>query len=182
MLCIEETGTKTCLMDTYFFRNPEEVSHLGSSQAHVVWLWFLFKILLIISFFQLKKHNKHTISLSFFFPPKQAVKTNHKTIKHWKYKQRDFNPEGDSYGWKPHQMSCIPALSLPIPEPEWAILEHSLLGVQQPRLFASVTQLLLWGHLPHPPLPCWDHQRQCCPCMGDTIQWQGHSCHAKNIF
>lgn len=48
LLSIEETGTKTCLMDTYLFRNPEEVSYLCSSKACVVWFWFLFKTEFII--------------------------------------------------------------------------------------------------------------------------------------
>lgn len=84
MLCIEETGTKTCLMDVYLFRNPEEVSHLCSSQARVVWFWLflIFKTGLIISFFQLKKHNKHNFAFFGFFQASSKNKLqNYKPLK-----------------------------------------------------------------------------------------------------
>lgn len=100
-------------MDTYLFRNPEEVSCLCSIQAHVVWVQFSFTIGLVIWFFKLNKLNNHNITFSFF---KQAVNTNCKTIKHWKCKQRDFSLGEDGYRWKPYRMGCFPASSFHIPE------------------------------------------------------------------
>lgn len=93
-------GTKTCLMDTYLFRNPEEVSCLCSIQAHVDRVQSGFTIGLVIWLFKLNKHNNHNVTFSFF---NQAANTICKTMKYWKCKKRDFSPGEDGYRWKPYK-------------------------------------------------------------------------------
>lgn len=156
-------GTKTCLMDTYLFRNPEEVSCLCSIQAHVVRVQSGFTIGLVIWLFKLNKHNNHNVTFSFF---NQAVNTICKTIKYWKCKQRDFSPGEDGYRWKPYKW----AVSFHTPEWDELYWGSTLPWVHSSHYYLRVARSFCCRDISliHPQLPPWDHQEWCYPWVGDT--------------